>query len=311
MRHQKPPHKHHERGVGLRMTPARVFIVGIVGVIVAVTVGAVTVSTVQLDDNTQIMAHRGSSAVAPENTLAAIKQAIEDGADWVEIDVQETADGEVVVFHDSDFMKLAGKELKIWDATMADLKDIDVGSWFAPRFKNERVPTLGQVLVECKGRIGVNIELKYYGHNKRLEQRVVEIVEQHGMASDVVVMSLKIDAVEKMKSIRPNWKVGLLMSVSAGGLENLDVDFLAVNADFVNRRFVRSAHDLDREVYVWTVNDAASMSAMMTRGVDSIITDKPALGRAVLNQRAKLSAPERLLLELAGTLGVVPQIAEQ
>ena len=80
--------------------------------------------------------------------MAAIERAIEDGADFVEIDVQETADGAVVVAHDSDFMKLAGVNLKIWDATMADLQEIDVGSWFSPEFKDERVPTLGQVLDE-------------------------------------------------------------------------------------------------------------------------------------------------------------------
>jgi glycerophosphoryl diester phosphodiesterase len=188
---------------------------------------------------------------------------------------------------------------------------IDVGSWFAPEFKDERVPTLAEVLDTCKGKASVNIELKYYGHDEQLEQRVADIVEAHGMTSDVVLMALKVDAVEKMKSIRPDWKVGLLMSVSAGDLENLDADFLAINAGFANRGFIRSAHEMDREVYLWTVNDAPTMSTMIGRGVDSLITDKPALARSVLEQRAKLSAPERLLLELAGMLGVVPEVGEQ
>ena len=174
----------------------------------------------------------GSSAAAPENTMAAVRQALVDRADWVEIDVQETADGHVVLFHDSDFMKLAGVDLKIWDATLADLKDIDVGSWFGPDFKDERVPTLDEVLKECKGKAGVNIELKYYGHDEQLEQRVAEIVEANGMQDHVVFMSLKQDAVKKMKSLRPQWKVGLLMSVSAGDLKNIHADFLAVNREF-------------------------------------------------------------------------------
>jgi glycerophosphoryl diester phosphodiesterase len=296
---------------GVQITRTRLITAGIAGIVVAIAVGVAAVRTVQLEDRAEVTAHRGSSAVAPENTMAAVKLAIEDGADWVEIDVQETADREVVLFHDSDFMKLAGVDLKIWDATMDDLKGLDVGSWFAPEFKDERVPTLGEVLDECKGKAGVNIELKYYGHDEQLEQRVADIVDAHGMASDVVVMALKVDAVEKMKEIRPDWKVGLLMSVSAGDLENLDADFLAVNASFATRSFVRSAHDLDREVYVWTVNDAPTMSTMIGRGVDSLITDKPALARSVLEQRAKLSAPERLLLELAGMLGVAPEIGEQ
>lgn len=242
--------------------------------------------------------------------MAAVKKAIEDGADWVEIDVQETADGEIVLFHDSDFMKLAGVDLKIWDATMADLKNIDIGSWFASEFESERVPTLGAVLDQCKGKVGVNIELKYYGHDEQIEERVAEIVEAHDMASDVVIMSLKIDAIKKMKSIRPSWMVGLLMSVSAGDLKNVDADFLAVNASFANRSFIRAAHAGGREVYVWTVNDAPTMSTMIGRGVDSLITDKPALARSVIEQRAGMSPPERLLLELAGILGVIPEIGE-
>ncbi len=294
-----------------QITRNRLLAAGIIGIVIAIAIGAVAIESVHLDDDVKIMAHRGSSKAAPENTMAAFHQAIEDGADWIELDVQETADGEVVVLHDSDFMKLASRNLKIWDATMDDLKDIDIGSWFAPEFKDERVSTFAAVLNECKGKIRVNIELKYYGHDEQLEQRVADIVEAHGMSSDVVAMSLKMDGVKKMKSIRPDWMVGLLMSVSAGDLKKLEADFLAVNAGFANRRLIRSAHDNGKEVYVWTVNDAPTMSAMIGRGVDGLLTDKPALARSVLEQRAQMSAPERLLLELAGLLGTVSEIGEQ
>ena len=216
----------------MRITRTRLLAAGIVGVVVAAAAGAFVVRSVRLEDKVDVTAHRGSSKAAPENTMAAVRKAIEDGADWVEIDVQETADGEVVVFHDSDFMKLAGVDLKIWDATAADLRDIDVGTGFGPEFEDERVPTLGEVLDECKGKVGVNIELKYYGHDEQPERRVTEIVESHGMPADVVVMSLKIDAVRKMKSIRPGWTAGLLMSVSAGNLKNVDVDFFCSQRQF-------------------------------------------------------------------------------
>jgi glycerophosphoryl diester phosphodiesterase len=89
------------------------------------------------------------------------------------------------------------------------------------------------------------------------------------------------------------------------------VDFLAVNASFVNRRLTREAHHNGQEVYVWTVNDAPTMSAMISRGVDGLRTDKPALARSVLEQRAQMSPPERLLLELAQMMGSPPEIAEQ
>jgi glycerophosphoryl diester phosphodiesterase len=294
-----------------RMTPKRLLAGGIIGVILAIGVGVVALQSVRLDDMVEIMAHRGSSKAAPENTMAAIRQAITDGADWVEIDVQETADGEVVLFHDSDFMKLAGVNLKIWDATRDDLKEIDVGSWFAPEFKDERVPTFAEVLDECKGKIRVNIELKYYGHDEQLEQRVVDLVEARDMASEVIAMSLKMDGVKKLKAMRPDWKVGLLMSITAGDLKQIEADFLAVNAGFANRGLIRNAHANGKDVYVWTVNDAPTMSAMVSRGVDGLLTDKPALARSVLQQRALMSGPERLLLELAGVLGVPREIGEQ
>ncbi len=167
---------------GFRITLVRLVGAGIAGVVIAVAIGATAMQSIRLDDDVQIMAHRGSSQAAPENSMAAFRQAIADGADWIELDVQETADGEVVVLHDSDFMKLSGNPLKIWDATMDNLQDIDIGSRFGPEFKDERVPTLGEVLDECKGKIRVNIELKYYGHDQQLEQRVVDVVESREMS---------------------------------------------------------------------------------------------------------------------------------
>ncbi len=295
----------------IRLTRARLAGMAVIGLVVAIVAGIVFADSVQRDDKTEIMAHRGASAAAPENTMAAVRQAIADGADWVEIDVQETADDQVVVFHDSDFMKLAGNPLKIWDATLPDLAEIDIGSWFDPQFGDQRVPTLAQVLEECRGRVGVMIELKYYGHDRQLEQRVVDIVEACQMTDKIVIMSLKREAVEKMKSLRPNWQVGLLMSVAAGDLKRINADFFAVNASFVDRSFVRATHSIGKQVSVWTVNDPVNMSTMIGKGVDGLITDKPALARNVLQQRADMSAPERLLVELAGVFGIQQEIGAQ
>jgi glycerophosphoryl diester phosphodiesterase len=207
-------------------------------------------------------------------------------------------------------MKVAGVGTKIWDATLADLEAIDIGSRFSPSFRNERVPRLASVLDVCKDRVGVLIELKYYGHDKQLEEKVARLVDDRRMSSRVAVMSLEIDAVRKMKVLRPGWSVGLLMSVSAGDLRASGADFLAVNAAFASRRFVRAAHRQGMKVYAWTVDDPATMSAMMGRGVDGIITNKPDVAKAVLTQRADMSPTLRLLLELADVLGVKPQIGE-
>ncbi|MGB0597964.1 MAG: glycerophosphodiester phosphodiesterase family protein [Rubripirellula sp.] len=294
-----------------RLTKNRLIAVFVIAPLTAMAVGLYALNSIRIDDDVLVMAHRGASSVAPENTMAAIRQAIADDADFVEIDVQETVDGEVVVLHDSDFMKLAGNKIKIWDATSADLAEIDIGSWFAPEFADQRVPSLAEVLDECKGKIKVNIELKYYGHDQQLEERVVRLVEERQMKDEVMAMSLKREAVKKMRKLRPDWKVGLLMSVAAGDLGKLDADFLAVNASFVDRGLVKHAHAVGKQVFVWTVNDAATMSIMISRGVDGLLTDEPGLARTVLRQRAELSGPARLMLELAGVLGIDPELGEQ
>jgi glycerophosphoryl diester phosphodiesterase len=189
----------------------------------------------------------------------------------------------------------------VWDVTREQLAEIDVGSWFASEFADERVPTLHDVLEVSRDNARVVIELKYYGHDEQLEQRVAEIVEAAGMSDRVAIMSLKYDAVLKMKQLRPEWTVGLLSAAAVGDLSRLDADFLAVSMNMVSRGFVRRAHQAGTQVFAWTVNDPVSMSQMISRGVDGIITDEPAMARQVLAERAELTTTERLLL-LATTL---------
>jgi len=269
----------------------------------AILVGNSLVNGIQISDNVTVIAHRGAAGKAPENTLASIRQAIVDDTDWVEIDVQETADGEVVVIHDSDFMKLAGVNLKVWDGTLEQIREIDIGSWFDPRFSSERVPTLAEVLAEAKGKAGVVIELKYYGHDQQLEQRVVDIVEQLGMAGGIVIMSLNYAGIQKVRELRPDWTIGLLSAKAIGNLAHLDVDFLAVAMGMVTPGFVHRSHANGKQVFVWTVNSAISMSRMMSIGVDGVITDEPALARNVISDRADLNPAERLLMHTAVLFG--------
>ncbi|MDB4416459.1 glycerophosphodiester phosphodiesterase [bacterium] len=296
---------------GIRITGKRLIAGSLIGLMAAAIIGIWTIESVRLEDDVEIIAHRGASAIAPENTLAAMRQAIDYATDWVEIDVQETSDDQVVVFHDSDFMKLAKIDLKIWDATMADLAKIDIGSHKDPAFSSERVPTLSELLTTCKGKAKVVIELKYYGHDKDLEQRVLDIVNAHEMSSDVMYMSLNLDAVTKIKELNPKCRAGLLMSVLSGNIQDTKADFLAVNAMFVNRSFIQRAHASGKEVYVWTINDAVTMSRMIGIGVDGLITDKPDLARQVLAERSTLNPAERLLLELSETFGVTPIVTDQ
>lgn len=278
------------------------------GILIACGLGAAAgmalVSRVQTNDAVQIIAHRGAAGDRPENTMASVYKALDDGADWIEIDVQETADNQVVVVHDSDFMKLSRVDLKVWDATMDDLAGIDIGSWFDAQYAEERTPLLRDVLLAVKGRANVLIELKYYGHDVDLENRVVAIVEATDMEENIATMSLKYPAVEKMKTLRPDWRSGVLAATAIGNLAKLNADFVAVSLASVSQSLIDRVHKEGKEIYVWTVNDPLDMSNMMSRGVDGIITDEPALARGVLEIRADLSTAERFLLVVADLAGV-------
>ena len=256
----------------------------------------------------EIIAHRGASGTAPENTMASFQRAIVDNADWIELDVQENADDVIVVAHDSDFLKVARSNLKVWDATNENLRDLDIGSWYAPEYSNQRVPTLRQALELAKDKLGVVIELKYYGHDRNLESRVADIVEQTGMEADIMVMSLKIDGLRKVAALRPAWTRGLLNTASIGDLTRLDLDFLALNSRAASATMIHRAHKQGMKVYVWTINDPVQMSVMMSRGIDGIITDEPALARQVMELRKQLSPFGRLVVWIAGEAGLLPGI---
>jgi glycerophosphoryl diester phosphodiesterase len=254
-----------------------------------------------------VIAHRGSSAVAPENTLAAFRLAADQRADLIELDVQESSDGQVLVAHDADLMKVSGNPATIWGTTADTLRAIDIGSYKDARYAAERVPTLAEALAVCKGRCKVLVELKSYGHDQRLEERVVQIVEAAGMADQCEFMSLDHDMVRKMKELRPSWRVGILVAKALGDLTELRADFLAVESRMASRRFVRRAHRAGQDVYIWTANDPAWMLMGLTRGVDGLITDHPDVAHRVITARARLSEPQRLLVALLIRFGATAQ----
>jgi glycerophosphoryl diester phosphodiesterase len=288
---------------GVRFTLPRVLAALALLALAAGVAGLALLRGVSADHPVLVIAHRGAAAYAPENTLASVEKAIEQRTDFVEIDVQETADGELAVVHDSDFMKIAKVDREVWQATSDDLDRIDAGAWFAPEFIGQRVPRLREVLETARGRAKVTIELKYYGHDVDLERRVVALVEELGVADQIIVMSLEHEALRKVRALRPSWTVGLLTAKAVGDLTELDADFLAVNAGIATRSFVRRAHAKGKQVYVWTVNDPVRMFQMLNVGVDGIITDRPDLARTVLTRRQELDPLQRLLVGLAFHFG--------
>jgi glycerophosphoryl diester phosphodiesterase len=254
------------------------------------------VEQIDVPDRVAVTAHRGSSLHAPENTVAAVEMAIRDGADFAEIDVQETADGVIVVLHDSDLKRIAGKAKKIWEVDYDELKTFDAGSWKSPEFQGEPIPTLQQVIDTARDRIRLNVELKFNGHDKKLAERVVRILSENDFQSQCVVSSLDYPALGRVKDQDKRLRVGYIVSVSVGDVSKLKCDFLSVLHEKVTPTFVRSLHNDGKEIHVWTVNDRQRMSSLVDLGVDNIITDDPATLRAVLKERAEMSTAERILL---------------
>ena len=297
-------------GRRVRISWRAIVAVLLVGVALVPGLAYLVLKNVWADRPVLVLAHRGAAAEAPENTLAAFRLAGEQRTDFVELDVQESSDGVVLVVHDVDLMKVGRSPLKIWESTAERLRAVDIGSAFSPAFSDQRVPTLAEALAACKGVSKVDIELKDYGHDQRLEERVVEIVEAAGMQDHIVTMSLSHEMVEKMKSLRPAWTAGLLTAKALGDLTRLPADFLAVESRMATRRFIRSAHAAEKPVYVWTVDDPHRMVRMIGLGVDGLITNRPALAREVVQRFAAMSRPQRLFLFIMTRFGGHQEISE-
>ena len=243
-----------------------------------------------------VIAHRAGMLHAPENTLAALEVAIRQKADSAEIDVQRSRDGEVVVIHDADLMKMARDSRRIGETDYAELIRVDVGREFHRDFAGERLARLSDFLRKASGRIKLLIELKYYGMDSELAQETVRIVREAGMAGEVAMMSLELSSVRQLQRLAPEIPVGYLSAVGLGRLTRLDVDFLAVSIREATNVLLRNADKKNMPVYVWTVNDVDSMLDMLEIGVDGLITDDPALAAEVIANVAELLPAERLML---------------
>lgn len=239
-----------------------------------------------LEHRVEVTAHRGYSAMYPENTIPAFKGAIEIGAEWIELDVQETADGEVVVMHDSNLKRTTGVDKEIWQVDYDEIRDLDNGSWFDAKYQAVNIPTLEEVLKVCWGKIRLNIEIKPTGHEKNLENRVVELLEEYHMTDTCVVSSMKYESLEKVKKANPDVVTAYITSVSYGNFTELEcADGYSVESMMVTQSFVNSAHKAGKEVYVWTVNSENTLGRVIDMGVDKVITDDPAMAQKLIYER--------------------------
>lgn len=221
----------------------------------------------------KITAHRGSAIDAPENTLSAIKAAVNNGADFVEIDVQETKDSKLILLHDKSLNRTTGIDKSPWELTLNEIKQLDAGSWFDAEYKDEKIPTLEEVIEYSKGKINLNIEIKTDKHNKNLISEVVRVIKENGIIDSCVVTSIDYEALQEVEKYESEIKTGYVMFIAMGDLNKLDVDFYSVEETVVDKKFMNNAHRIGREVHVWTINTTESMENVLRLGVDNIITD--------------------------------------
>jgi glycerophosphoryl diester phosphodiesterase len=254
----------------------------------------------------QVTAHRGHSRAAPENTLSAIRKAIESGADYAEVDVQQTADGMVVLLHDRDLKRVAGDSRRLEQLRYDEVRAMDVGSWFGSSFAGERVPTLKEAIDLSRGRIWLNVELKFFGPDRRLTREAARILQEEHFESDCIVTSLNYDAILDVKQANPRLRTGLIVAHSLGDVSKLHLEALSVRADFLSDDLLRAAHRNGREVHVWSLSDARQMARQIKRGVDNIITSDPDLGVQVRNEWSETTGPERLVVASRLLLGLDP-----
>jgi glycerophosphoryl diester phosphodiesterase len=266
-------------------------------VVAASVVAAGLLESVGFEDHVEISAHRGASLAAPENTLPAFERAIADGATFLELDVQRTADGVLVVAHDADLMRVAGVPLVIRRSNFAELQSADAGAHFGQEFAGQSIPTLDDVVKVAAGRAKLLIELKSYSRDAdALVAGVLHSIRSQNLLDRAVVMSLNYSEVQAIKRLEPRLAAGFVATASLGDVSRLDVDFIAVPLSHATDALIGAAHAQGKEVYVWTVDDPQQMSRALDRGVDNIITNDPATLVRVLQERAALGNAERILL---------------
>lgn len=239
-----------------------------------------------LFQNPTVMAHRGLSADAPENTLYAFSDAISVGVDFIELDVQQTRDGVLVVMHDSNLKRTTGVNKDIWDVDYADIQNLDAGSWFDPAYANARIPTLEETLQFVDKRAKLNIEIKPTKHGSdTLEQDVAELITRYQYTDACYVTSFSYGSLKKVKEANPEIRTGYLMSVAYGQFYSLKyADAFSLNKVFVTSQVVNAAHQQGKQIFAWTVNSMFEVRSLCNLHVDSIITDDPVMVQNVISR---------------------------
>ena len=241
----------------------------------------------QVGEGFQVIAHRGASGEAPENTLVAVRRAIELKADMIEIDVHLTKDGELVVIHDHELKRTTDGEGDIKEKTLEEIRKLDAGSWKDPKYAGEKVPTLEEVLLEVKGKANLLIEIKEgEKHYPGIGAKVAEAVKKHDGYDWCIVQSFSQDVLDAIMPIDDKIELHRLIGIGPiPKVPNRDdpeatgkwTRISAINPNYrrAKKRVIKKLHKNGYRIFVWTVNSQETYDKLKARGIDGIITNYP------------------------------------
>lgn len=276
--------------------------IGPVALVTVLGLSATTATAAPAPD-VEVVAHRGSSGAAPENTLAAVRLALAHRSDVVENDIQRTADGELVIIHDTTLARTTDVEQvfpdrapwNVGDFTLAEIKQLDAGSWFAPEFAGERVPTLAEWVGAVGSRAGMLLEPKapelYPGIEVDIDKelRSLPAFNRALRADRVVVQSFNHAWLRAYEDLAPDVPVGLLFGSRPTEAQIADAATWAQQVNpalgVIDEATVDQVHGRGMEIHVWTVNAGQDMRRAISWDVDGIITNYPQVLRDIVRRR--------------------------
>ncbi|HSF31864.1 MAG TPA: glycerophosphodiester phosphodiesterase family protein [Candidatus Tectomicrobia bacterium] len=224
-----------------------------------------------------VIAHRGASSYAPENTLAAFDLALRMGVHHIELDVHSTRDGHIVVIHDETVDRTTNGFGPVRSHTLAALRELDAGAWYGATFAGERIPTFDEVLARYKGRMHIHTEIK--GHAPYLSQRTADLIRQHGMVGQVTVTSFQKARLEETRAYAPHlptgWLVGEVSEAMIAQARALGLTQLCPRANTVMPTLVSHLHAEGFVVRAWGVTTEELMQQVVQAGADGMTVNFP------------------------------------
>ncbi len=224
---------------------------------------------------TEVTAHRGASRYYPENTMSAFRGAVEQGADWIELDIQQSSDGQIFVMHDSDFRRTTGVRAKAWTLPWDEIQKMDAGKWFGASFEGEPIPLLAEAIDFAKeNMVYLNIELKPTGNEPDFEKHLVELLHEKDFVNFCVVTSQVYSSIMKVKELDENIQTVYVTSFAYGNLHTLTAaDAFSIKTGSISDRLVSRLHGEGKKILAWTANSRGLIDEMIEMQVDNVITD--------------------------------------